>query len=127
MALRTDRIRRMNLEDIWIYDLDLLTEKYFKEFTRYQKVKGSTEILLTMLRKDFFNTLEDEIQELGKLDIPTLIIWGREDASLPLSSGEDLQRIIPGSRLEILDSAGHLANFDQADAFNKLVINFLSD
>lgn len=126
MALRTDRIRRMNLEDIWIHDRELLTEEYFKEFTQYQKIEGSTKALLTMLRKDFFNTLEDEIRELGKLEVPTLIIWGREDASLPVRSGEEMHRILHGSRLEILDSAGHLANFDQADAFNQLVINFLT-
>jgi pimeloyl-ACP methyl ester carboxylesterase len=38
-----------------------------------------------------------------------------------------MHRLIPGSRLEILDSAGHLANFDRADQFNELVINFLND
>jgi 3-oxoadipate enol-lactonase len=64
---------------------------------------------------------------LGQLDIPTLIIWGREDASLPLRCAEEMHRLITGSRLEILDSAGHLANFDRADEFNELVTNFLND
>jgi pimeloyl-ACP methyl ester carboxylesterase len=105
-------------------DPELLTEDHFRKFTLYQKIEGSIEALLTMLRKDFFNTLEGEIQELGMLDIPTLIIWGREDASLPLRSGEDIKRVIAGSRLEILDAAGHLANFDRADALNRLVSNF---
>jgi pimeloyl-ACP methyl ester carboxylesterase len=127
MALRTDRIRRMNLEDIWIRDRELLTEDIYQKLVLYQKIEGSTEALLTILRKDFFNTLEDEIQELGKRDIPTLIIWGREDASLPLHCAEGMHRLITGSRLEILDNAGHLANFDRANEFNELVIDFLSD
>lgn len=127
MALRTDRIRRMNLEDIWIHDRELLTEDYFKKFMLHQKIEGSTEALLVMLRKDFFNTIEGEIRGLGRLDIPTLIIWGRDDASLPVRSGEEMHRVIPESRLEVLDNAGHLANFDQADAFNQLVIDFLDD
>jgi pimeloyl-ACP methyl ester carboxylesterase len=127
MSLRTDRIRRMNLEDIWIHDRELLTEDIYQKLVLYQKIEGSTEALLTILRKDFFNTLEAEIQELGRRDIPTLIIWGREDASLPLHCADEMHRLIPGSRLEILDNAGHLANFDRADEFNELVINFLDD
>jgi len=125
MSLPTDRIRRMNLEDIWIRDRESLTEDSYSEFTRYQKIEGTTEALLSILRADFFNTLEDEIRELGQLGIPTLIVWGREDVSLPVRNAEEMNHLIQGSRLEILDDAGHLANFDRADAFNDLVIDFL--
>ena len=73
-----------------------------------QKVEGSTEALLTILRKNFFNTLADEIRELGHLDVPVLIIRGREDKVVPLDSFEEFQRLIHGSRLEILEDAGHV-------------------
>ena len=38
-----------------------------------------------------------------------------------------MHQLMPKSKLEILDNAGHLANFDQADQFNDLVIDFLND
>lgn len=126
MSLPTDRVRLMNLKDIWIHNHDALTEPVFKQLTNYQKVAGTTEALLTMLRRDFFHTLEDEYRQLGQLQIPTLIIWGRGDPSVPVSSGETIQRLMPGSWLEILEDAGHLANFDQAESFNRLVIDFLT-
>ncbi len=126
LSLPTDRIRRMNLEDIWIYDRASLTEDIYSNLTLYQKIEGTTEALLAILRKDFFNTMDAEIKELGRLYIPTMIIWGREDASLPVSNAETMKDFIPGSRLEILENAGHLANFDQADTFNELVIDFLN-
>lgn len=37
-----------------------------------------------------------------------------------------MKDLIPGSRLEILDDAGHLADFGQAATCNELVINFLN-
>ena len=126
MSLATDRIRRKNLEDIWIHDRRSLTDDIYRKFTLYQKIEGTTEALLSILRADFFNTLEAEIRELGQLGIPTLVVWGREDVSLPLRNAREMTRLIQGSRLEILDDAGHLANFDQADAFNELVIDFLA-
>jgi len=127
LSLPTDRIRRMNLLDIWIYDRRSLTADIYREFTHYQKIVGTTEALLSILRADFFNTLEEEIRDLEKLGIPTLIVWGREDVSLPVHNGEEMHRLIPGSRLELLDRAGHLANFDRAAEFNQLVIDFLDN
>lgn len=127
LSLPTDRIRRKNLVDIWVHNADLLSDRYYAEFTRYQKIQGTTEALLSILRRDFFNTLSDEIRSLGELDIPTLIIWGREDRSLPVRCAEVMHRLLPGSRLEVLDQAGHLANFDRSETFNRLVIDFLQE
>lgn len=44
-----------------------------------------------------------------------------------LYCGMEMHRILKGSRLEIIDEAGHLANFDRPDAFNRLVIDFLQE
>jgi pimeloyl-ACP methyl ester carboxylesterase len=125
LSLPTDMTRRRNLEDFWIYNKDLLTDNDYEDFTRFQKIEGTTEALLAILRKNFFNTLHEELQALGKLDVPVHIVWGREDKSLPLRSGQEMHRLIEGSKLAIVDDAGHMPNFERADVFNKLVMEFL--
>lgn len=125
LSLRTDAIRRKNLADIWVYNEDLLRDGAYDRFTQSQKIEGSSKALLSILRRDFFNTLGDEIRALGGLDIPALIVWGREDRSLPFQCGEEMHHLLPGSKLAILDEAGHLANFDQPEVFNQLLIDFL--
>jgi pimeloyl-ACP methyl ester carboxylesterase len=127
MSLPTDRIRRMNLENLWLYDRDALTEEQYQNFVRCQKIEGTTEVLLTILRKNFFHTLQAEIEKLGDLDIPVLIVWGRDDATVSVECAEQIHRLLHGSQLEILERAAHLANFDRPDAFNELVLEFLSD
>jgi pimeloyl-ACP methyl ester carboxylesterase len=127
LSLPTDQIRRKNLLDIWIHNRELLSDGYYKEFTRSQKIQGSTQALLSILRRDFFNTLSDEIRALGTANIPTLIVWGRNDQSLPVRCAQEMHRLLPGSRLEIVDEAGHLANFDRPDIFNQLAIDFLQE
>jgi len=124
-ALPTDAVRRKNLADYWIHRRELLTPERLADFTRAQKIRGSSRVLISILRRDFFNTLEGTYRELGKLGLPTLVVWGRQDAPVPLASGETIHRLLPGSRLEVLDPAGHLANFDQAERFNQLVLEFL--
>ena len=39
--------------------------------------------------------------------VPTLIVWGRHDAIIPLGHGRLAHAAIPGSVLEIFDEAGH--------------------
>jgi pimeloyl-ACP methyl ester carboxylesterase len=127
LSLPTDRIRRKNLLDIWIHNRESLFDDHYKEFTRSQKIQGSMQALLSILRQDFFNTLSDEIRALGTANIPTLIVWGRNDQSLPVRCAQEMHRLLPGSRLEIVDEAGHLANFDRPDIFNQLAIDFLQE
>lgn len=51
----------------------------------------------------------DEVQSLySSIKTPTLILWGREDSWVPLERGEELQRLIPDAKLEVIDDAGHL-------------------
>lgn len=56
---------------------------------------------------------------------PTLVIAGREDPVTPPSDAEDMRARIPGSRVALLDAA-HIANVEQALAFNDLVSTFIT-
>jgi pimeloyl-ACP methyl ester carboxylesterase len=47
--------------------------------------------------------------ELPGLKMPVLLVWGTEDRIIPLSQGEKMQRLIPGSKLEEIEGCGHLA------------------
>jgi pimeloyl-ACP methyl ester carboxylesterase len=57
--------------------------------------------------------------------LPSLIIWGRQDAIVPLSAAQAYQAAIPGSRLEVLERCGHHPEIEQTDAFVRLVQEFL--
>lgn len=57
--------------------------------------------------------------------VSTLIMWGREDAIVPVSAGEAYQAAIPGSKLTVIDGAGHHPEIEQADAFVKCVEDFI--
>lgn len=118
--------RKGILKTNFIRDKRLLTDEYVENVTRFHKIKGTTEALLKILRKQFWDTLFNQIHELGKMDIPILIVWGRQDKSIPVKLAEDMHRILKGSQLEILDPAGHCPNDEQPEKFNQAAIHFLS-
>lgn len=57
---------------------------------------------------------------------PTLVIWGREDAIIPLDACQRYLRAIPGATATILDRCGHLPEMERPDAFATAVLDFLA-
>ncbi|MES2138852.1 MAG: alpha/beta fold hydrolase [Bacteroidota bacterium] len=62
---------------------------------------------------------------LNEISIPALILCGKEDIVTPPVQSEFLHTHIKNSKFYSLDNAGHMANLEQADEFNKLVNDFI--
>ncbi len=62
---------------------------------------------------------------LSKVQARTLIVWGANDAIIPLECGEIYRGSIPRSRLSIIDECGHSPQMEKPDAFNAAVSDFL--
>lgn len=57
---------------------------------------------------------------------PTLLIVGDQDAIFPPNVIAEVQKTIPGSRMEVVAGAAHSTHFEKADEFNALLSGFLS-
>lgn len=62
---------------------------------------------------------------LYRINSPTLIIWGEHDKLIPLAYGQELNKVIPNSKLEVLKECGHMPIFEQTPKFVELVANFI--
>ena len=71
--------------------------------------------------------LADQVDRAAAIRVPTLVLVGDEDAITPLALSEQLAALIPGAKLAIIVGAGHLANLEQAAAFNAVIDRFLSE
>jgi pimeloyl-ACP methyl ester carboxylesterase len=70
--------------------------------------------------------LDSVYARAGRTGVPVLILWGREDAAVPLAASERIRRAIPGAELVVIDSAGHLPHIERADMVNPVLLRFLS-
>lgn len=69
--------------------------------------------------------IEDLITHYPRIDVPTLLIWGADDEIVPLSSGERLQRTIPGATLKVFDAAGHVPHEEAPELVRPVLREFL--
>ncbi len=63
---------------------------------------------------------------LPQIRTPTLLLWGRDDPIAPLRTGVALRALIAGSRLEVIDQAGHMPMWEQPEALNHALTTFLA-
>jgi 3-oxoadipate enol-lactonase len=62
---------------------------------------------------------------VGRIQASTLVVAGAEDTATPPADSVYIAQRIPGARLVVLDEAAHLANVEQAAAFNVVFIEHL--
>lgn len=63
---------------------------------------------------------------LATIDVPALVCYGENDAIAPEALSREIASGIPGSRLAAIPHAGHVANADNAGAFDDLLRRFLA-
>jgi pimeloyl-ACP methyl ester carboxylesterase len=65
------------------------------------------------------------LDRLSSLHKPALVVWGRHDRVLPFRNAQLVARELPEARLEVLENSGHMVIYEEAEAFNRLLLGFL--
>jgi len=98
---------------------DWLKERSLGELqqTRPEVVLGDFEAC------DKFDTMND----IQRIEIPSLIVCGSEDMLTPVKYSEYLGKNILGSRLVVIQGAGHMVMIEKPDQVNTAIEEFLKD
>jgi len=64
-------------------------------------------------------------EELNQIQIPTLLIWGKNDTVTPPFVAEEFHKLIPNSQLHFIDKCGHAPMMEVPGEFNDLLFTFL--
>jgi len=108
----------------YVKNIPLLDEfvDYFYELSK------QSHNLLFISRLAHYSGMRKELflgNELKKIKLPTLVIWGREDPLMPYSTVEKNMTLIPNAKINVLEGVGHMPPVESPDYFNKLVTEFL--
>ncbi|AOY95432.1 hypothetical protein BKK79_27080 [Cupriavidus sp. USMAA2-4] len=71
--------------------------------------------------------LPDMSGRLKEITAPTLITWGRDDRFVPLDSGLRMLWGLPDAQMHVFSRCGHWAQWEHAERFNRLVLDFLAE
>lgn len=67
----------------------------------------------------------DNVDSLGTIAVPTMVLCGREDRGTPLEVSEEIAAGIPGAWLCVVENCGHLSTIEQPEAVTALMRDWL--
>jgi 2-hydroxy-6-oxonona-2,4-dienedioate hydrolase len=93
---------------------------------RYRRIalQASKQAALEAARS---NAQSRTLDHLNRILVPTLIVQGRHDRARTPDHGAAMRDRIAGSRLEVLEEAGHTPQLEQPKAFHDIALPFLLD
>ncbi|MFJ4397283.1 alpha/beta fold hydrolase [Pseudomonas sp. NPDC089396] len=118
-----DNLKKMM--NVFVYDPSDLTEELFQ--TRLDNMLSRRDHLENFVASLAANPKQfpDFSARLGEIKAKTLVIWGRNDRFVPMDVGLRLIAGIANSELHVFNNCGHWAQWEHADTFNRLVLDFL--
>jgi haloalkane dehalogenase len=105
----------------------LMSEEAVDEYWRSLGTEAGRRAILEMYRSGDFEKIAGHEGELGRLGVPTLLLWGEKDEFAPVASAFRFEREIPGARIEVIEGAGHFLFSDAPDEAVAAVAGFIAD
>lgn len=111
--------------DIFVYDNSRLTEEMFTK--RFDSILSRKDHLENFVQSAKANPKQfpDVSYRLPEINHETLIIWGRDDRFVPMDTGLILLNGLQRAELHIFNRCGHWAQWEYADKFNRMTLDFL--
>lgn len=101
--------------------LSVLEEFYEDNEDYLRKLPAST------FRYERFFRGYDATVWLHEIKAPTLVVVGKDDSLTPSEENAKIHELIDGSRLVVIDNAGHLVLYEKTDELNWAIMRFLGD
>ena len=104
LALTSDRLVRQGLEKSFYDDAKITDERVAAYYRPLTTRGGQLAAGRARMQAGQFPIEPD----LNRIRVPTLIIWGAEDALIPLAAGRKMNSLIKDSKLVIIEKCGHV-------------------
>jgi pimeloyl-ACP methyl ester carboxylesterase len=118
-------------ERFWPQDQlsDFLHPERFPDWTkRYREqmlFKGFRRSRLLEISSNAEVDQMDQLERVGQHPRPVLVIWGKQDKTVPFDESEFLMEALPRGRLVPVEGSGHLPQWEQPDIVHPELISFL--
>lgn len=109
---------------VFVYDPSKITDELLKG--RFDNIMANRQHLENFVKANRSgNLLTDFSPRLGDIKAQTLVVWGRDDRFVPLDYALKYVWGLPNAQLHVFSKCGHWAQWEHADDFNRLVLDFL--
>ncbi len=117
-TFRRPRARAIAFSNIFRHPSRIRPELLWEFFQGGIGGDGFTDALSSLAGYDFLDRFDD-------VEVPSLIVWGRNDRVVPPGDALEYGRLLPNSNTVVFDDCGHVPQAEHPERFNRLLESFL--
>lgn len=99
---------------------------FSSRYLEQMKYHGFKRAILSSLRCGMLEKDLDLFRRVADIEKPVLLIWGREDRTVPFRHSQTFLGLVPKAEFYAIEQAGHVPHFERPEEVNPLLIRFLS-
>ncbi|PHR69727.1 MAG: alpha/beta hydrolase [Lutibacter sp.] len=103
------------------YNKNIATKEMVDDLFELVNDRSKVIRTLSMARSAIRHNMAEDIPNM---DVPTCIIWGKQDEVTPPEVADDFHRLLPDSDLFWIDKCGHAPMMEHPDEFNAILSNW---
>jgi len=123
-AVRNPSVARRSSFRNWFHDMDAIPYESW-EIDRQMTLQTNARFSNAEALSAIYSL--DLTDHLSKITCPTLAIFGRQDAIVPIADGHLVEQHVSNSRLVLIDRSGHFPMYEQAQQYLNAVGAFLTE
>jgi pimeloyl-ACP methyl ester carboxylesterase len=108
------------------YDKNKITAEQVKAYADPIASEGGRHALLETAKQCVPANSDEIISNLNRITVPTLILWGKDDAVIPLKVGELLDQALSDSKLEVIEQCGHIPQEEKPEETIASISRFIN-
>ena len=109
------------------FDPGKVTAERIDEYLAPLQRPGAVESLRSLLAPRGLRTFAGFADEVARIRAPALVVWGREDAWIPLSDADRFVAALPRARKVVLGDCGHMPQEERPEEVSRLLDDFLTE
>jgi pimeloyl-ACP methyl ester carboxylesterase len=87
--------------------------------------KGFKRGILSSIRNGMLDSFLTIYEQVGKMDKPVLLFWGRNDPTVPFKQSRDLRAAMPNLEFHVIENCGHIPHYEKPEEVNPILLEFL--
>jgi pimeloyl-ACP methyl ester carboxylesterase len=106
------------------FDRDLV-EEFQSRYLVQMHYKGFKRAILSTIRNHMLDSFINYYQQVGKMNKPVLLFWGRNDTTVPFKHSNMLRKAIPNVEFHAIEDCGHIPHYEKPEEVNPILLEFL--
>ena len=98
---------------------------FLDKYKVQMQYKGFKRAILSSIRNGMLGSFIETYKSVGRLNKPVLVLWGRNDITVPFEHSHDLRAAMPDAEFHVIEECGHIPHYEKPDEFNPILLDFL--